>query len=448
MALAWIALNLSLFGVGDRADKYFQDVVNTHFWKLLYPYEPRPEITVLLLTDHVVNTDLQGHWPASYDFHGRVLKTILGHKPRAVFIDFMWLSQRARSPDGQFHDGELLLRQLRAFKAAQIPVYLAYSPAARENWKELDREALVKWVAVPLSFDVSDFVARIYPPTVGDFNTAAFQIAQDVVNGMFRLQPTTPMDIVWSAQSNNKNTFWMNPDGHPRTTSWQDILLRGHSGIAVEPPFNTTLFVRDLLNPVSTSREDAEAQLSSYIEGKIVLYGASLQGVNDWVFTPARTIQPGVFFHAMALDNLLNWGPKYKSEEGTGTYFIQKHEWISMLAVLPIALLCIFFNHIGEGNSNENKQYAKINSLIDWGKKHLILRFTAITLALLLWFGAVTFIEVQFLNYSASIAAGYINFIVAGFFFECTQTVDRGIKNVIEFWEKVKVIIIVKTKGG
>src|SRR5690554_4967565 len=139
MALAWAALNLSLFGSDERADKFVQDVVNTHFSEWLYDYPPHPDITVLLLTDYALNTDVQqGRWPARYDFHGRVLKAVLTQQPKALFIDFLWLSHRPQNPDGSYQDGVLLQRQLRAYKEAGIPVYLAASPAVRENWQELE----------------------------------------------------------------------------------------------------------------------------------------------------------------------------------------------------------------------------------------------------------------------------------------------------------------------
>lgn len=476
MLLAWAALNLSLFGAGDRADKYVQDVVNTHFGKLLYNYPPHDEITVLLLTDHALNTaEEQGRWPARYDFHGRVLKAVRTHSPQAVFIDFMWLSQRPQNPDGSYQDGGQLLRQLRAFKEENIPVYLAGSPAVRRNWPEL--EGLVEWVAVPLAFDVADFVARSYPPT-GDFDTgtsteanisargdpgasvgerrkmesAAFRIARDRCARLqhashpappecakpFPESISTPMDIVWGSQLNEENHAWMHPDRAPRETSYRDVLLKGHVGVSLDTPFSNTLYVRDLLNPVADSKEEIHRQQQHYLHNKIVLYGANLQGVNDLIFTPARTIQPGVYFHAMALDNLLNWGMDYKSEEGIGggtdASGLLSHQWISMLAVFPVIVLTALLHYTANRKSACPKLSA-LSSLVAWGKKYPLLRLVPITLALLAWFGAIAFFEFRYLNYSASVVLGYVQVIVVGFFLEKTETLERLRAHVQRSWQ-------------
>ena len=431
MALAWFALNLSLFGVGDRGDKYVQDVVNTHFSRLLYPYPPHSDITVLLLTDHTLNTEqLAGRWPASYDFHGRVLKAVLTEKPKALFIDFLWLSQRQKNPDGSYQDGNHLVRQLQKFKEAGIPVYLAGSPAAIDNWKDL--EGLVHWVSVPLAFDVADFIARSYPPEANGMATAAFRIAQDLEKERFPETPTVPMDIFWSARVNEQNHVWMNPNEAPRQTSWADVLLKGHAGIAMDPPFNNTLFVRDLLNPVADTPKMAKEQLQRFLHNKIVLYGANLQGVNDLVFTPARSIQPGVYFHAMALDNLLNWGSEYKSEEGTGVHPLLTHTWISMLAVFPVVVISVMLHRLAKRTQCEPRPTTKLRRLVCWGRDHPLLSFILITTCLVAWFGSIALFEFSYLNYSASVVIGYVQVIVVGFFVERSSLVEK----MFEYSEK------------
>lgn len=419
MVLAWASLSFSLFGTSDRADKYVQDVINTHFGDVLYPYPPHDDITVLLLTDHALNTEeLQGRWPVQYDFHGRVLKAVLTHQPKAVFIDFMWLSRRAPAQDDGFQDGNFLKKQLNDYKKAGIPVYLAASQAVRNNWPDL--EGLVEWVSVPLGFDVSDFVARRYPAEALGLPTAAFRIAQAHCDHcVLRGQEQPTMDIVWSAQLNAQNHAWMQPDSDPHRPSLQEVLFQGYSGISLATPFSTTLFVRDLLKPVAESPEMVYAHQQRYLRNKIVLYGANLQGVNDLVFTPARTLQPGVYFHAMALDNLLNWGHAYKSEEGSGQL---SHHWISMLAILPIAVLCVLLHHTA---TERLTRFPVLQQLVGWGKAHPVWRACLISIGLILWFGSVALIEFHYFNYSASVVMGYLQVIMIGFFVERTAVLDK-----------------------
>src|SRR5690606_14201539 len=101
-------------------------------------------ITVLLLTDQAVDTHQGGHWPASYDFHGRVLNTMFRHRPAAVFIDFLWLSQRPKHVAEGPRDGDYLIKTLQRYQSSNIPVYLAGTPAVERNWPEL--KGLVTYV--------------------------------------------------------------------------------------------------------------------------------------------------------------------------------------------------------------------------------------------------------------------------------------------------------------
>jgi hypothetical protein len=49
------------------------------------------------------------------------------------------------------------------------------------------------------------------------------------------------------------------------------------------------------------------------LRDKVVLYGFDLAGLSDVVSPPTHATLPGVFLHAMALDNLLTWGERYKA---------------------------------------------------------------------------------------------------------------------------------------
>lgn len=457
LLLAWAAMNLSLFGVGDRVDKYVQDIANTHFWRVFYPHPPRSEITVVLLTEHAL-TEAEGKWPAPYDFHGRVLKALLTHRPKAVFIDFLWLSQRQYSPDGRYRDGGFLFKILREYRDAQIPVYLAGSGTTRRHWCEgppeavCEMDSLVEWVAVPLGFDPADFVAREYPPKVGNMETAAFRMARDLQ--LFSTPPEATMDIVWGRHRNEANHAWMALDNAALETSSAQKFLKGYSGVSLDVPYTTTLFVRDLLNPRDVDADEVARQQRKLLGGKLILYGANLEGVNDLVFTPARNMQPGVYFHAMALDNLLNWGGRYKSEDGTTAgRVLLTHDFLSIIAVFPVALLLALFHHTTRrlagrprprATPGQVKSGATVRSrtslmerLVLWNRRHMThpdsvffapLRFLVLGALLWLWFGAFAWFEYSRLNYSASVIADYLTLVAGGFLVEKTRMLDRLIR--------------------
>lgn len=426
MAFAHITLNYSFFGTSERADKYAQDLVNTYAGDWIYP-PPRDDITVLLLTDQAVAVHQRGHWPASYDFHARVLNTVLNHEPAAVFIDFLWLSQRTETADGQ-RDGPYLVKTLKRYQAANIPVYMASTPAVKQNWPELD--GLVKHVEAQLDIDFVDFVSRSYPVKKNNTATPAFQIARDIRPELFPQSPVEAMDVFWGTLPNKTNLSWMTDQGDD--TAVLDVLTSGYSGVKTSVPFTTTLFVRDLLKPVATTSEKASEETDAFIKGKVILYGANLTGVNDLVFTPTRDILPGVYLHAMALDNLFHWGFNYKSANGSGLLQEQgwRHAW-NMLMVLPVAVLFALFHR----RLHIPRRFAYLRRRRSTGRrfarKHPWLSKMVIAAVLASWFAAWALVEFFWFNVSAATVASYIEFIAVGFFLEKAGLLDWTIDNVL-----------------
>lgn len=420
MVFAHVTLNYSFFGTSERADKYVQDLFNTYLGSRLYP-QANDDITVLLLTDQAVATHQRGHWPASYDFHGRVLNTMLTHRPAAVFIDFLWLSQRPDAPAHGPRDGDYLIKTLQRYKSAGISVYLASSPAVKQNWPELD--GLVKHVEAQVDIDFVDFVSRSYPAAKNNTGTPAFQIAQDIRPELFANGPVEAMDIFWGTSPNGKNISWMT--GAADNTGLVDVLLSGYSGVKTSIPFSTTLFVRDLLNPVAATPEQANEAVDAFIKGKVVLYGANLTGVNDLIFTPTRDILPGVYLHAMALDNLFHWGARYKSANGSG--LLANERWRdawSFLIVLPVAVLFALFHTGMRISPSFTRLHRWRDRAHQFAGKHPLLSWMGVTALVASWFAGWALIEFIWFDVSAATVASYIEFIAVGFFLEKIGLLD------------------------
>jgi|TARA_R100001143_G_C3356879_1_gene132984 hypothetical protein len=443
MFVAWVGLNVSLFGSSDRTDKYFQDLINTHLGSIVYPYEAHDDITVLLLTDQTLNSEeLQGRWPTSYDFHANVLKTLLRYKPKALFIDFLWLSHRTYSPETGRLDGEDLIDVLQKYQAEGISVYVPYTEVVARNWPQF--EGLVTWVSVPLGFNVSDFIARVYPIEQNGIPTAAFKIKSDLTRESPQQISDRPMDIVWGTRQNHKNEIWMADASRSVQASLADsiwaTLSQGYDHVAYRVPYSTTLFVRDLLTQVALTPEEAYEQTKEYVNDKIILYGANLEGVNDMIFTPARNVLPGVYYHAMALDNLLQLGDSYKSEDGPGSNAtLNLHGLLSFLTVFPVAVFCAFGYAVSKGQIPAKRYPLKrVRAFVEWSGKYPYWRLTLITILLLFWFGFAAWVEFAYFNYSASVVMGYVQVIVLGFFMEKTMLIDRTIDRIqaLFFWLK------------
>lgn len=445
LVFAQLTLNFSPLGLSDRGDKYIQDLFNTHAGRLVYG-APQDDITVLLLTDEVISSYQRGHWPASYDFHGKVLNAVLHEKPKAVFIDFLWMSQRPETAAGTPRDGDYLVKVLQRYHRGGIPVYLASTPEVRRNWGEF--EGLVTHVGAELSIDPVDFVSRTYPPaTKTSLQTPAFRIAQDVRPDMFPQKPTEPMDVFWGTAPNEKND-WMKVEEHDDNIL--SVALNGFSGVKTSVPFSTTVYARDVLMQVGDTPEEVRKQAASLMKDKIILYGANLTGVNDLIFTPTRDILPGVYLHAMALDNLLHWGNKYKSVGGKGLLANSTlYAVCNLLIVLPVAILLAFFHRrpdvdtsggcdrymtgmpVSEQGPFRANARMILYTLCIWRLKvwelfegHKVLGKLCVMLALVCWFTAWGAIQFIYFNISVSTVAGYLAFLTLGFFLDKVGMAD------------------------
>ena len=421
--LALLVLNYSPFGSSDRADKYSQDLFNQFLGDWLYPDTHRDESLVLLLTDEVVETYQQGQWPARYDFHGRVLDTLLVDRPKAVFIDFIFLNKN--KPGSAY-----LVKVLQRYAALNIPVYMAAVTPERlySIWPEL--KGLVIPVSVDISFDSSDFVARHYNAEARNLTSAAFRIAKDLNIDVLNANLNRPMDIFWGTKNNPENS-WINvlPGA---SDNLSDQLLEGFSNLNAHRPYSTTLFVKHLLNQRSTSEVQARVEAEKLIKNKIVFYGASLTGVQDQIFTPLRDILPGVYYHAMAFDNLLTWGEDYKSQDiMTPHYLPSMPRWlISFFVIFPVTvLLCVY--HISSKKlqiTNMQSESAKLNithEKDDFFIGRDIINKGLLIITLLIWFLLCSWVEFSVFNLSVSSWIGYLEVISAGFIIEKIDAIEK-----------------------
>ena len=302
-AVMWLFLAYSPMGVSERLDKYTQDLFNSRAGSWVYPNDRQQDLTVLLLTDEVVDGVLHGQWPAPYSFHASVLDDLLVHQPRAVFIDYYWMNLLKPGAD-------YLVSVLESYREEGVPVYLA---APDENWLAArwpELVGLVIPVSAAVAMDPTDFVARSYPQESQGLRSAAFAIAEDQF--AIRADHRGALDIFWGTAENLLNHAWMQ-GGQATHSSILGSLTQGFDGVNTPIPYTTTVFVRDLLNPVAESEDEALRELDEHLKGRVVIYGASLSGIQDMVFTPTRAILPGAYYHAMAIDNLLTWGARFKA---------------------------------------------------------------------------------------------------------------------------------------
>jgi hypothetical protein len=135
----------------------------------------------------------------------------------------------------------------------------------------------------------------------------------------------SPLDVVWGSRPDpDYLTMTRNVTGRPAPCrgeglGWRARLieqltsLRGPgAGARQECPYALTLGYDRMVAGLGLERTDLQRLLA----GRMVMVGGQFRASNDWVESPVHGQAPGVQYHAMALDNLIEDGADYRRDTG------------------------------------------------------------------------------------------------------------------------------------
>lgn len=339
------------FGFSKVSDTHASGLLNTLLGNW-YDNTYQKKISVVIFDDQTVK-DFADEWPARYSFHSNILEEIRTRfRPRALFIDILFLHPR------KDESINTLLEVLRDYNP--IPVFVATSgptiwsrDGVRQEFLDLAKAGgHVHLVRVPRYVDITKVNA--YPFVVDETGrepedeyrrtvarsprpSAAWALYQELC-----LHPSTEAPT-WTCneprttdpdrlRSNEFHVIWARGTLPSTRTMYQGCsevggllddlvaVFRGLEVIQDRCPYAETVSVSALMDPnwsepLLADRRFAEGGPRIDLNDKVVLYGASLESFPDLISAPThRRPLPGVYFHAMALDNLLSFGAHYKSD--------------------------------------------------------------------------------------------------------------------------------------
>jgi len=135
----------------------------------------------------------------------------------------------------------------------------------------------------------------------------------------------SPLDVVWGSRPDPDYlamTRAVTGQAAPcrgAGAGWRDRLieqlatLRGPgAGARQECPYALTLGYDRMVAGLGLQRSDLQRLLA----GRMVMVGGQFRASNDWVESPVHGQAPGVQYHAMALDNLIEDGADYRRVSG------------------------------------------------------------------------------------------------------------------------------------
>lgn len=283
----------------------------------------RDDIRVLLIDDAALAAAGQV-WPARYGYSARLLSAVARYKPKAVFVDIYFSAQR--------DDPSLaaLTRTICALRQQGIAVFMASARDGtghyplRPELEQLNGKCFDK-VAIQYTPDDIDRIAWNYPlqatsagPDLAPLKSAALAL-HEAASGRPLGNVQHPLALTWGSHQAGQGTGWRH-DAGPGAASycrpwhgWAELLPQGVRDLQyrdAEKPlcvFHETLHAGDLAD----TTVEGEARLRRELEGKLVLVGLGTTNSGDFVQSPLHGRIPGIYLHAMALDNLLVAGRGY-----------------------------------------------------------------------------------------------------------------------------------------
>ncbi|EWC42749.1 CHASE2 domain-containing protein [Pseudomonas stutzeri] len=317
--LALLAILLDPFGLTTATDVASSRLLN-QLQANSYADSARRQIAVVIIDDAFLR-ERQSHWPLPYSEQSKLFRQLLAYRPAAVMVDLMYSYDHSR---GRSNDSsQLLANVFERYRAADVPLYLANSGATESNvlpaFANVSQPALVSWSGYGDQYPLAAETAY------GWMDSAAFALYRSYCaqHGCAPL-PNTPQK---AAEHPPMALQWgRDPASEQRRVSdvsqcatapgfWQEVLARLAQAVfwrinapaEALCPYHLTITASALATTVPQER----ALLRELLGDRLVLVGASINSAEDLVSSPVHGKLPGVYAHAMALDNLIQYGQDY-----------------------------------------------------------------------------------------------------------------------------------------
>ncbi|MYM21225.1 CHASE2 domain-containing protein [Duganella sp. FT135W] len=286
----------------------------------------RDDIRVLLIDDAAIAAAGQ-QWPARYSYSARLLRAVAQYHPKAVFVDIYYSAQR--------DDDSLpsLLRQVCALHEQGTKVFLAANRNRQDEYvlrpelEELAGKCFEK-VAVKYTPDDIDRLAWNYTLALTGEGHGHEHGLKSAALALYESTGRTvevehhTLALTWGSKAAAHGVAWLSNEAGAAA---DESYCRDTHGLLAElaPPGLRNSIYRDGSKPVCVFHEtiragqltettaEQDVQLRQLIEGKVLLIGTALSDTSDLILTPMHGRIPGVYLHAMALDNLMTFGDDY-----------------------------------------------------------------------------------------------------------------------------------------
>lgn len=395
-------LQADLFNINERSDAAYQDA----FYKLAAPFYPsnaQQDIAIVLINDKSIDS-LYNHgqisaneWPIQYADHSEVLNKILGYKPKAIFADIYFKKERSTDPTFK----QLSLTINRAHRR-DTPLLFA-GGFIDEELTDIQRK-LNKHNG--LTLNGWEGFGEYYPLSVEHKTTAAFDLYRTACLQENPLPSCTPpllndsqldanqaISVNWGSKgvtpASIERTGTCNTSGYSILSMLSKGLLEGFAGQSSDHTqplcdYHPVIYADELFaitkrdcNEVPATKaascKQEKTTLRNTLENRIVLYGVHLEGLQDLIDSPVHGKVPGLFYHSMALDNLISQGTAVTKASDDTMELITNLTWVGIV-------LTVLLGHKLNPVTDSNNPQASWRSIAGLRRRFQLYFFGAIPL--------------------------------------------------------------------
>lgn len=304
-------------------------------------------------------------WPITFSEHAALLRSIVGPDPKgapkAIFVDILF--NNAHNKDDTF--AELYPFAVRGGACRGCPPVLFATESPAYGAPSLFETGLGDLPASPdavadITWRGDDYPMFVQPDGAGTRPrvTAAVALYRMVAEDRnFGAAGDSPMAVQWGYQPRRGATYFpangFGPLRCPRADNLAararvivDVVIAGvlssrdaaakKRWSQMQPcAFHAHIDAADLL----PANAESEFRFRDTLRGAIVLIGSNIPGIPDVVESPVHGALPGVFYHAMALDNLMTFkADYYRVASEVSVPFLGSIAWTSLVEAALVAL--------------------------------------------------------------------------------------------------------------
>lgn len=349
--LGMFAIFSNPFGFNSKLELMSQETVA----KILSPWYPfgenksQEKLVILLVNSKSLDLTSQlpqaerivyaNEWPILYKDHSNIIKTIVANSsPKQVFIDIEF--HKIRNTDKTF---PWLLRVLEKLNQKKDVQFLhAIGGISEQIPKEINQQ-FSKFSQPVINAWSSDYMPLVKKAEQGkSFITPALQMYANLQKIPLDLSEyEKEMFVYW--KNSLDNSLYKEQSLSPCTNNDGAVisslknLSMGLLGIDVkEKCYPHKVVYLDELQQMVSQGANGKKKIKAIFDDATVLYGTDYIALGDRYNSPTHGTIPGIFYHAMALENLLEFNKNY---------FKSFSNWvhISLWATLSFMLILIFY---------------------------------------------------------------------------------------------------------